>query len=71
MGNLITSLPKTVPILGTDVPFGYVMIVTLAATFIVSGEYRSSRGGCLALTSCSCNAGGYMKRGFSLRIERD
>lgn len=38
MGNFISSLPKTVAVLGTDVPFGYVMIAALVATFVLSGE---------------------------------
>eukprot|EP00752_Nemacystus_decipiens_P004487 g4097.t2 len=37
MGNLIASLPASVNILGTDVPFGYVMIGGLVATFVLTG----------------------------------
>lgn len=44
MGNLIASLPGSVAILGTDVPFGYVMIGGLVATFVLTGEHRGLRG---------------------------
>lgn len=43
MGNLIASLPGSVAILGTDVPFGYVMIGGLVAIFVLTGEHRGLR----------------------------
>lgn len=39
MGNLIASIPASVDILGTGVPFGAVLIIGLVVLFVTSGEH--------------------------------